>query len=217
MLILGLDVATSCGHALIERPGLMKGTRCGAWRSEGENGEEKAGELAMMVYDFVKAERPHFVAIEMPMRNVKSFTTEKEDMAGSSEEQTINPNALQLSALAGGVVAMLNAFKTPWGLIAPATWRKAYFGKGFVPPKKWVKKYDRRFQRKVSVEVPDWKQAAINQARIEGVPMPTTKAEQIDAADAVGIAVAWEGCTFIPVRHQKAFMALRAGSTRAAE
>ncbi|MBY8918800.1 hypothetical protein KUG85_04840 [Nitratireductor sp. L1-7-SE] len=198
-LILGLDIATSCGRALIdrsERPGTWN---CDVWKSAGDNGEEKAGHLAMQMIPYLKANKPDFVAIEMPQRNVQTFGRKRKDMAGEATETTINPNALQLSSLAGAAIAILDAYRIPWGLIAPVTWRSAYFGKGVKPQGK-----------------DDWKDLAIQHARMQGIGLPATKAAQRDAAEALGIAVSWERCTFIPKRHQQAFMALRTGQARAA-
>lgn len=197
-LILGLDVATSCGHALVDRQRGLSATICGAWRADGENGEDKAGALALTLYGFCKQHRPSFCSIEMPQRSVTRFDRKKTDLTGEHSEATINPNALQLSALAGGVVAMLDAWRIPWGLIAPATWRSAYFGKGVKPADG------------------DWKAMAIVEANRQKIILPSTKAAQRDAAEAIGIAISWERCTFVPARHQTAFLALRTDRGRAA-
>lgn len=198
MLIGGYDIATSAGFAWIEPREKPSSWQCGVWKSEGENGEEKAGHLGMQMIPVLKNRKPDFVAIEMPQRNVQTFGKKRKDMAGEKVETTINPNALQLSALAGGAIAILDAYRIPWGLIASATWRAAYFGKGVKPaPGK------------------DWKDLAIEHARMQRIALPSTKAAQRDAAEAIGIAVAWERCTFIPARHQAAFMALRTGRVAA--
>jgi hypothetical protein len=193
-MIAGLDIATSAGWALIEPRERPSSWRCGIWKAEGDNGEEKAGHLAMQIIPFMKMHKPGFVAIEMPQRNVQTFGKKRQDMAGEAKEMTINPNALQLSALAGAAVAILDAYRIPWGLIASATWRSAYFGKGVKPQ-----------------TGKDWKDLAIDHARMQRVELPSTKAAQRDAAEALGVAVSWERCTFIPARHQAAFMALRTG------
>ena len=214
MLIDGFDVATSCGWASIQRPGDMKATKCGVYISKGENSEEKAGELGLFLMNKYRnpENRPDFVAIEMPQRNVQTFTRQgRPDLAGTKDEMTINPNALQLSGMLGAVVTILNCYNIPWGLIAPATWRKAYYGAGYNPPKAVVKSKNKRTGEIKETYKDDWKQAAINTAQLHKISLPATKAEQKDAAEAIGIAVAWEKCTFIPKRHEKAFMALRMG------
>lgn len=198
MNIMGMDVATSTGIARIETGRPASEWRCLAVECEGENGEDKAGDLAVYLYGEILASRPAFVAIEMPQRSVAQFGRKKRDPLTGEErtEQTINPNALQLSALAGAVVAVLDICRVPWGLIAPVSWRSAYFGKGYKPAQ-------------------DWKQSAIEMARLQKVPLPATVKAQRDAAEALGIAVAWQRCTFIPARHRAAFMDLRTGKVAA--
>lgn len=218
MLIEGLDIATSCGVGQVEKPGRLSSARCLCLHADGENSEEKAGELGFLFMQRYRdpAARPDFVAIEMPMRNVMTFQKQGQDLAGQTAKETINPNALQLSGLAGATVAVLNCYRIPWGLIASKTWRNAYFGKDFVPPKTAIKKKDRKTGRTVDTYKDDWKQAAIDMALRERIALPSTKAEQRDAAEAIGIAWAWECCTFIPKRHRAAFMTLRTGQARAA-
>lgn len=209
MIIDGLDVATNCGVARIERPGKPSAWVCEAMYSEGDNSEEKAGELGLMLMRRYKApdNRPDFVAIEMPMRNVMTFKKEGKDLAGNNHKDTINPNALQLSGLAGAAVCILNCYSIPWGLIASKTWRNAYFGKDYTPPK--VQKTNKA-KTKIWYE-DDWKQAAIDLALMQKITLPSRKADQRDAAEAIGIAVAWEKCTFIPERHRQRFLDLRTG------
>lgn len=212
MLIEGLDIATSTGFALIDRPGPISSAICGAIHVGDGEAEEKAGFLALRLVKRYRERKPDFVAIEQPMRNVVMFTKNgKADLAGKQKKTTINPNALQLSALAGAACAILDAYKIPWGLIATSTWRSMYFGKGFSPPVKTI----RHKNGSVSYE-DDWKLAAINEARRQGLILTGDKTAQGDAAEALAIAVCWERCTFIPQRHQAAFMALRTGQARAA-
>lgn len=199
MEILGCDIATSSGLAWIDRAKPASAWRCLAVESEGEFGEEKAGDLAIFLYAEILARRPAFAAIEMPQRSVQQFGRKRRDPLTGQDvtEQTINPNALQLSALAGAVVAVLDICRIPWGLIAPVTWRSAYYGKGYAP------------------RDDDWKQAAIDHARMQNIPLPATVKAQRDAAEAVGVGVAWEKCSKIPERHQRAFMDLRMGKAAA--
>jgi hypothetical protein len=187
--VLGLDIATYCGVCWKEAGVPASDWRCYVIESEGDNSEDKAGDLAMALAGEFKTRRPDFAAIEMPQRSVTQFGKEGDD---GERKQTINPNALQLSGLAGGAVACLDLHGIPWGLVAPSTWRSAYFGKGYKP-------------------LIDWKQSAIDMANIQKIVLPPTKKAQRDAAEAVGISVAWERCTFVPERHQRAFMALRTG------
>lgn len=197
MIVLGLDVATSTGFCFLDSSRPPSGWRFGAVACDGENGEDKAGDLAVALHGLVKEHRPDFCAMEMPQRSVVMFR--KRGAHGEeTPEQTINPHALQLSALAGGVAALLDLCGVPWGLIAPSGWRSSYFGKGVKPP-----------------TGKDWKDIAIRSARMQGMQLPATLKAQRDAAEAVGIASAWQRCTSIPARHLAAFTALRvAGRAR---
>lgn len=219
MIIDGLDIANSTGLCRLDRPGsiskaLVHVINVGG-DDGGDNAEDKAGLLALELrnrYGPRGIGKPDFVAIEMPMRNVVMYKKQgKPDLAGKAPKTTINPNALQLSSLAGAAVAIIDAFGIPWGLVSSATWRSVYYGKGFVPPVKTI----HHRNGTVSHE-DDWKQAAITEARRQGVTLPGDKIAQGDAAEALAVAVCWEKCTFIPERHRKAFMALRTGQARAA-
>jgi hypothetical protein len=211
-LIEGMDIATSTGLARLDRPGPIRRALCEFINVDGENAEEKAGCLAMAMVRRFRERKPDFVAIEMPQRNVKMFKKKgKPDLAGAVQTTTINPNTLQLSALAGAAVAILDAYHIPWGLIPTNTWRAKYYGSGFAPPVRVIQKKNGEVIRE-----DDWKQAAINEAMREGVVLPGNKVEQGDAAEALAVAICWENCAFIPARHRNAFLALRMGKARAA-
>lgn len=216
MLVLGLDIATSSGLTFLDDEAPPSSWRCFAIEAEGEFGEDKAGDLALALHDALGGRRPHFAAIEMPQRSVIQF--EKVGGEGPSAD-TINPNALQLHDLAGAVCAVLDICGVPWGLIAPATWRSAYYGKGFSPPSHVARtkggqpKLDRKGN---PIIVKDWKQAAIDIADRQKILLPATLKARRDAAESVGIASAWPRCTLIPGRHQNAFKNLRLNYRRAA-
>lgn len=191
MIVLGLDIATCTGACWAERSRPAKEWRCLAIEASGANAEEKDDDLAGALLELLGGNRPDFVAIEMPQRSVKQFGKKPREgegeAAGGEREMTINPNALQLSGLAGAAVGILRGLDIPWGLIAPSTWRSAYYGKGYTPANG------------------DWKQAAVDMARLQSIPLPSTVKAQRDAAEAVGIASAWSRCTFVPARHRTAF------------
>jgi hypothetical protein len=193
MVVLGLDIATSTGACWADRSLPASAWRCLAIEAAGANAEEKDDDLAGALIDLLRDEPVDFAAIEMPQRSVKQFGKKpKEGEEGGEPKLTINPNALQLSGLAGAVVASLRVLDIPWGLIAPATWRSAYYGKGFMPPDG------------------DWKAAAVRMAEIQQIALPPTAKARKDAAEAVGIATAWPRCTFVPTRHRNAFAQLLA-------
>lgn len=183
-MILGLDIATTTGFAWYEPGSSLASIKTGTFKSEGENAEEKAASLALQLRELFyqteyvegRAERrlvkPDFVAIEQPMRNVKSFRKTRQDLAGAVEEATINPNALQLEGLVCAAVAIVAAYRIPWVTISAATWRKHFLGMGRAP----------NFDRQA------WKRAAVERCRVMRIAV-----KNADAAEAVGIAMAAEG------------------------
>ncbi|NNV20557.1 hypothetical protein EHE22_08980 [Ochrobactrum pseudogrignonense] len=172
MLILGMDIATTTGFAWYDPSASMSTIRTGIITSTGENAEEKAASIATQLVAMIKAERPDFVAIEQPMRNVVMFKKKKHDIAGEHDETTINPNALQLSSLSGAAVAIISAYRIPWLTIPSSTWRSQFLGYG----------------RKPGFASKDWKKAAME--RCQSLKIPVKKH---DAAEAVGIAFAASG------------------------
>lgn len=173
MLILGLDIATTTGFAWYEPGQPLATIKTGLIKAVGDNAEEKAASLAQQLVVMFKGGRPDFVSIEQPMRNVKTFTKKRQDLGGDVEEQTINPNALQLEGLVCAAVAIIAAYRIPWETVPSATWRKHFLGMGRSPG------FDRAA----------WKRAAVDRCRAFKIEV-----KNADAAEAVGIAIAGEGC-----------------------
>lgn len=173
MLILGLDIATTTGFAWYEPGSRLSSIKTGLIKATGDNAEEKAASLAQQLVTMFKADRPDFVAIEQPMRNVVSFKKTKQTLTGPVDEQTINPNALQLEGLVCAAVAIIAAYRIPWETIPSATWRKHFLGMGRSPG------FDRAA----------WKRAAVDRCRAFKIDV-----KNADAAEAVGIAMAGEAC-----------------------
>jgi Holliday junction resolvasome RuvABC endonuclease subunit len=169
MLILGLDIATTTGFAWYDDKASLSAIKTGLIKAEGENAEEKAASLACQIVPMLRQTKPDFVAIEQPMRNVVSFKKKRQDFGGEVEEQTINPNALQLSSLSGAAVAVVAAYRIPWETISSSTWRKVFLGMGRSPG------FDRA----------TWKRAAVERCRALKIEV-----RNADAAEAVGIAFA---------------------------
>lgn len=173
MRILGLDIATTTGFAWYEPGQSLSTIRTGLIKASGDNAEEKAASIAQQMVAILKNDRPDFVAIEQPMRNVVSFKKTKQTLNGPVEENTINPNALQLSSLSGAVIAIIAAYRIPWETIPSSTWRKHFLGMGRSPG------FDRAA----------WKRAAVDRCRTFRIDV-----KNADAAEAVGIAIAGENC-----------------------
>ena len=169
MLILGLDIATTTGFAWYDDKASLSAIKTGLIKAQGDNAEEKAASLAQQLVPMFRETKPDFVAIEQPMRNVKTFTKKRQDFGGEVQEQTINPNALQLEGLVCAAVAIIAAYRIPWETIPSATWRKVFLGMGRSPG------FDR----------PMWKRVAVERCRALKIEV-----RNADAAEAVGIAFA---------------------------
>lgn len=174
-VILGLDVASTTGFAWYDTGASLSAIKTGLIKSTGDNAEEKAASLALQLVAMLKAEKPDFVAIEEPLRNVKMFKKKgKPDLAGNrQDEDTINPNALMLEGLVCSAVAIVAAFRVPWATVSAQTWRKAFLCMGRSPG------FDRAA----------WKRAAVERCRAFRIDV-----KNADAAEAVGIAFAGAGC-----------------------
>jgi hypothetical protein len=160
--------------------------------------EEKYAIAANLFYRLIKDHKPDFVAIERPEHGVRQFSKKgKADLTGEERTvMTINPAALQLTGIAGSIIGICMMMRIPYGTIAATSWRPVYYGKGVKPP-----------------QGKDWKDLAIESCQREQIKLPSTKAEQKDAAEAVGVCTCWHKCDVPQIEWmQKRFMDLRTGA-----
>lgn len=191
MLVMGLDIATSSGVALVDPALRPLEWRCLSIEAEGDEPWDKAADLSSALGDLIGVNRPAFAVIERPISVVVDHGFRKRKPSDDSDKRMINAKTtITLAALAAAAVTTLESAGIAWAMISPATWRAAYYGKGYKPRE-------------------DWKQAALDMARLHDVSLPNSIRAARDAAEAIGIATAWQRATFIPTRHQQAFMALR--------
>lgn len=207
MIVMGLDLATRSGWAVRDSLKHRSSIQCGTF-SVAENNvgdklewEAKYPVAANLFYRLVKEYNPDFVAIERPEHGVRQFKKKgKADLTGKEETiSTINPAALQLTGIFGAISAVCQMRGIAFGTIAAVSWRPVYFGKGIKP-----------------AEGKDWKDLAIEYAQRESIALPSTKAEQRDAAEAIGICTCWHNCAIPEIRWmQQRFMDLRTGAFEA--
>ena len=207
MIIMGLDLATRSGWAVRDSAKHRSSIQCGTFSVDtNDKGdklvwEEKYAIAANLFYRLLKEYSPDFVAIERPEHGVRQFSKKgKADLTG--EEQvvsTINPNALQLTGIAGAIIGICMLMRVPYGTIASTSWRPVYYGKGIKPG-----------------QGQDWKDLAIETCERESITLPRTKAEAKDAAEAVGVCTCWHKCDVPKIEWmQKQFMDLRTGAHQA--
>lgn len=198
MIVMGLDLATRSGWAVRDSAKHRSSIKCGTFTVKEYEWESKYGIAANLFYRLVKEHAPDFVAIERPEHGVRQFKKKgKADLTGKEENiSTINPAALQLTGIAGAVIGICTLMRIPFGTIAAVSWRPVYFGKGVRPAEKQ-----------------DWKDLAIQMCERENIQLPRTKAEQRDAAEAVGICTCWHKCDIPKIEWmQRRFMDLRTGA-----
>lgn len=198
MIIMGLDLATTSGWAVRDSSKHRSSILCGTFSVKEYQWEEKYPVAANLFYRLVKDHKPDFVAIERPEHGVRQFMKKgRADLTGEEQTvSTINPAALQLTGIAGAITAICMMMRIPFGTVAAVSWRPVYFGKGVKPAQKQ-----------------DWKDLAIQTCEREGIQLPRTKAEQRDAAEAVGICTCWHKCDIPNIEWmQRRFMELRTGA-----
>lgn len=175
-LILSLDAAQTTGWALYDTTANLSAIRAGVLKTTGDDYEHKAASLGFGLMKLIKADRPDFIVIEMPIRSqpAKQFRKVKfmgeeqvEEASGSGLNAVISSNQM-----VGAVSAIVGAYNIPFATVAPVTWRKAFLGFGTRPG----------WQRK------DWKKAVRD--RCAQLKIIVTND---DMADAVGIAFAGAG------------------------
>ncbi|NTG73275.1 hypothetical protein G6M02_08020 [Agrobacterium rhizogenes] len=198
MIIGGVDLASSSGFAFRDSARHRSSIICGTFSVKEYAWEEKYAIAANLFYRLVKEHKPDFMAIERPEHGVRQFAKKgKPDLTGKEQTvMTINPAALQLTGIAGAIIGICMMMRVPYGTIAATSWRPVYYGKGVKP-----------------AEGKDWKDLAIETCQRESIQLPSTKAEQRDAAEAVGVCTCWHKCDVPQIEWmQKQFMALRTGA-----
>lgn len=182
VVIMGLDLATRSGFAVRDSEKHRSTIVCGTFSVDKNDAGEKLeweakyGVAAILFHRLIKEHRPDFVAIERPEHGVRQFSKpSKADLTGKEQMvSTINPAALQLTGIAGAVIGVCHVMGIAYGTVAATSWRPAYYGKGVKPP-----------------EGMDWKDFAIATCERDNIALPRTKAEQKDAAEAVGVCTCW--------------------------
>lgn len=198
MIVMGLDLATRSGWAVRDSRKHRSSILCGTFSVKDYQWEEKYAIAANLFWRLVKDHAPDFVAIERPEHGVRQFRKKgKADLTGKEEiVSTINPAALQLTGIAGAVIAICQIRGIPYGTIAATSWRPVYYGKGVKP-----------------AEGKDWKDLAIEYAERENIALPSTKEEKKDAAEAIGVCTCWHNCAIPEIKWmQQRFVELRTGA-----
>lgn len=218
--ILGLDVATSCGIGWVNPAAPPETWRALALETIGDTPWQKIEDYDFDLRCLIAAgPKVDFAIIERPIDVIMSYGQLKESEApldtngshGRKGKTSINATTvILLSGMVGNTIGVLNSLDIPYGLIRTSTWHKAYYGSGVKPDGEW----DKRNGPQPEKWSQDWKELAVRHARLQNIILPTDKKSAKDAAEAVGMAVAWKAVSEIPPRHRNAFMQLRMGNGR---
>lgn len=217
MIVIGGDLAASnSGWAVRDSAKHRSAIECGVISIPDYSWEARYAVFSVQWLQLIRTHKPDFVCIEAPEHGVRQFAKAgKKDLAGSDEGSTINPGALQLTGIVGAAVGVCTLMNVPWGIIYPVTWRGAYYGKNYVPPRKMVRSSKTGQMRD---EGPDWKQAAIETAEREHIRLPIRQKDQKDAAEAIGICTCWHKAQIPEIKWvQDKFVELRTGAYRQKE
>lgn len=178
-LILGLDAAQATGYALYDpSPSVpLAAIKAGVLKAVGESYEEKAAALGFALMKLIKANRPDFVAIEMPIRTQPGAIKRHVKFMGEQVEEQASGSGLNAvissNQMVGACMGIIGAYGLPFEAIAPVTWRTQFLG----------------FGRRTGWQRKDWKRAV--RERCQQLKITVTNDDQ---ADAVGIAFAAKAC-----------------------
>ncbi len=177
MIILALDTSKTAGYAVFQSNKHPSSIICNVLEFPAKASIEYcADQMGLKIRGLIKEYKPDFVVMETALK-----------MSPTGTLATVVSCMLH-----GAVLATVGNFGLPWGTISAATWRKAFYGKGFKPP------LDNKGKN-------DWKAAAVAQCELEGIVLPTRKTVSHNAAEAAAIAICWRHAEIHAGRYIPAF------------
>ena len=194
MKVLGLDVSKHAGWAIWETHRSVASIRCDVLEFPAKASIEYcADQMGLKCTALIKEHRPDFVILETALK-----------MSPGGSAVSIVSSCM----LHGAVYSTLGNWGKPWGTISVGTWRRMFFGKGFVAPqvpvmgKGGIQETDKFGKLKFKS---DWKRAAIEQCEREGIALPSKKTIRDNAAEAAALAICWRGAEIHAGRYIPAF------------
>lgn len=215
LVIMGIDPATTTGWAVrfswrdasaIETGVFYVGKNTSGDKLEWE---EKYAVAANYTLKLIDQYKPDFIAIEEQERHFRKYGKKRDEKKGIDRSAvasflqkltavmykhgldspqavaimqavgggTSNSNQMQLQGIVGAIIGACMTRTVPYGTITSRTWHSIWYRDGTKPG-----------------PGQDWKDLAIKTCELEQIPLPPTKAEQRDAAEAVGISACWFKC-----------------------
>lgn len=143
MIILALDVASSCGWAVYDTARPPSAITSGSLKFVGDNAFEKVADMRRKLPRLVREKKPDFVAIEAPLAHIPTFKKKTRTMFGEEEESsTINPGTImQLNRLAGAAQMAVVGQNVQCVEVRSQTWQRILPGHIKGPPKARVKQF----------------------------------------------------------------------------
>lgn len=197
MIVWGIDASSKCGLAIWDTDRNLASVHCEVIEIKGDtNYYWYAANMGRKLRTRVEQHgMPALVVIEQ----------------GSESTQGTGVNGIIWSwDCIGAVMSFCGICEVPIAVIHPSTWRKPFYGQGFVPPQLPVMEKGIQVIEKGKPKFKnDWKTAAVEKCEREGVALPTQKTIAHNAAEAVGIAHSWKHAAIINEEFEKAFTAMK--------
>lgn len=195
MIVMGLDVSKHAGWAVWNSERAIASIKCDVLEFPAKASIEYcADQMGLKISALIKEHKPDFIVLETALK-----------MSPGGSAVSIVSSCM----LHGAVYATLGNWGKPWGTISVGTWRRMFFGQGFIAPqipvmgKGGVQEVDQK-TGKLKFKS-DWKRAAIEQCEREGIELPSKKTIRDNAAEAAALAVCWRGAEIHAGRYIPAF------------
>jgi hypothetical protein len=212
MKVWGIDASSKCGLAILDTNRNLASAHCEVIELKGDSN-----------YYFYAANMGRRLRARVEQHGMPDIVVIEQ---GSESTQGTGVNGIIWSwNCIGAVMSFFGICEVPIATIHPSTWRKPFYGHGFVCPQEPVmesvvingQKIRRQVIEKGNPKFKnDWKTAAIQKCEREGVTLPTQKTIAHNAAEAVGIAHSWAHSSVVDPEFHKAFMDMKLanGSTQ---
>lgn len=205
MKVWGIDASSKCGLAIWDTNRKLASVHCEVIEIKGDTN-----------YYWYAANMGRKLRARVEEHGMPSIVVIEQ---GSESTQGTGVNGIIWSwNCIGAVMAFCGICEVPIAVIHPSTWRKPFYGQGFVCPQEpvmeTVTERGQRIRRQmVENGKPkfknDWKTAAVQKCEREGVVLPPQKTIAHNAAEAVGIAHSWAHASIVNSEFDKAFIEMK--------
>jgi hypothetical protein len=184
-LIYGFDQSKNTGWAVYDTERSRSNIKCGVFRVlDKSDAYFTADQIGVMTGEIIQEYgKPDFVVLEGQLETVVRNTMFK--------------GIIYPWIATAAIISTISKYAIPYGTIPSATWRKAFYGTGFTPPK------DNKGKN-------DWKTPAVDECERIGITLPKQKTIAHNAAEACALAICWKskGMRMHAGRYEKPWMDL---------